>query len=138
MSTMDAKPIYSIVVAQQCSGLTSMMVLLALGYLIAYFTPVKWGWRAAMVALCIPLTVLTNSVRLAIILFAGAHHGAALAKWIHDHEGPVLILFCSVGLTGARHLLLTWLQSRADREGEGDDSLAPADIEQSLIADPAG
>ena len=37
------KPLYSIMVAQKCSGLTSLMVLLALSYLIAYHTPVRPG-----------------------------------------------------------------------------------------------
>jgi exosortase len=132
---LGGKPIYSIIVAQQCSGMTSMMVLLAVGYLIAYHTPIKWGWRASMVAFCIPLTVVSNSLRLAIILFAGAHHGAALAKWIHDHEGPVLIFFCSLGLTGARYLLLKWLRPRFEDEGDGHGSVAPAALELPLIVD---
>jgi exosortase len=135
---LEAKPVYSIVVAQQCSGLTSMMVLLALGYLIACHTPLRWGWRAAILGFCIPLTVLMNAVRLAIILFAGAHHKPVLAQWIHNHEGPVLLFFCSLGMLGARHLLLRCLQPQTEEEGDRHVSGAPADSEQPLIADPAG
>jgi len=103
------KPIYSIVVAQQCSGLTSLTVLLLVGYLTAYFTPIAARWRVALVASVVPLALLANSLRLTFILFAGAHGSPSLAKWVHDHEGPVLILFCSLGLMGLRQALISWL-----------------------------
>lgn len=113
----DAKPIYSIVVAQACSGLTSLMVLLALGYLIAYFTPVKAVWRMTLIAAVVPVALLCNATRLTVILLVGAHGNAALAKWIHDHEGPVLIFCCSSALM----LLRTWLLAQA----EGNAAAAP-------------
>ena len=103
-------PIYSILVAKQCSGLTSLMVLLALGYLIAYHTRIGLGWRALMVALIVPLTLFTNAVRLTFILLAGAYHSAGLAQWVHDHEAPFLIFLCSLLLLGIRALLLAWTQ----------------------------
>ena len=113
----DAKPIYSIVVAQKCSGLTSLVVLLFLGYLTAYITPLKTRWRLLMVASVVPLALFANALRLTIILFAGAHGSAGLAQWIHDHETPVLILFCSTSLVGLRHLLLIW-QNPESKEPE--------------------
>jgi exosortase len=119
MDSTGTKAIYSILVAQKCSGLTSLMVLLALGYLIAYHTEVKLGWRALMVALIIPLTLFTNAVRLTFILLAGAHSSAALAQWIHDHEGPVLIFFCSLGLMAFRHGLLLWTRQKPAEPGAG-------------------
>jgi exosortase len=120
------KAIYSILVAQKCSGLTSLMVLLALGYLIAYHTEVKLGWRALMVALIIPLTLFTNAVRLTFILLAGAHSSAAMAQWIHDHEGPVLIFFCSLGLMAFRHGLLLWTHRKPAESNAAAVSQAPS------------
>jgi exosortase len=108
--------IYSVFVAQGCSGLTSMTVLLALGYLICYFTQVKIGWRMLLMALVVPLTLICNSVRLTAILLVGAHYSKSLAKWVHDNEGPVLIFFCSIALMGIRAALLKWLESREDNE----------------------
>ena len=134
----EAPPIYSIVVAQQCSGLTSLAVLLLLGYLTAYFTPAKGYLRVLLVAAVVPLTLFSNSLRLTFILLAGAHGSPALAKWIHDHEGPVLIFFCSLGLMGLRHLLLAWQQSRAVVEDHAHDSLPSADIECAFVVDPPG
>jgi exosortase len=112
----NAPPVYEAVVARQCSGLTSLMVLLALGYLIAYHTPVRLGWRALLVAAVPPLALLTNSIRLTLILVAGTYHGAGMAKWVHDHEAPVLIFLCSLGLMGVRQALLAWTRPQQDEK----------------------
>jgi exosortase len=118
-------PIYAMVVAQQCSGLTSLMVLLALGYLVAYLTPLKLGWRALLVGIVVPLTLLANTVRLTLILLAGAYYSEAMATWVHDHEAPVLIFFCSLGLLSLRAGLLRWTQPGPPRE---ENIVAPAPI----------
>jgi hypothetical protein len=36
---------------------------------------------------------------------------------VHDHEAPVLIFFCSLGLMGIRHAILSWT-SRPPAEPE--------------------
>lgn len=108
MNTQGNAAIYSILVAQKCSGLTSLNVLLALGYLIALLTPIAWWGRTLLVGVVIPLTLFANAIRLTFILIAGAYRGASVAQWIHDHEQPVLIFFCSIGLMGFRTLLMRW------------------------------
>jgi exosortase len=120
----EAAPVYSIIVARQCSGLTSLVVLLALGYLVAYHTPVRLGWKGLLLAAVIPLTLLANSLRLTAILAAGAYQSAELAKWVHDHEAPVLVLLCSLGLLGLRHALLAWLNRVPDEDGDPDGEIA--------------
>src|SRR5205807_1573898 len=102
-------------VAAKCNGLTSLIVLLALGYLIAYHTPIRPGWRALMVAAVVPLALLANAVRLALVLIAGAYVSKQLGMQVHDREAPVLIFFCSLGLIGLRSALITW--TRPAREG---------------------
>ena len=121
---LNASPVYAMVVAQQCSGLTSMTVLLALTYFMAYLTPVKMSLRILMVGAVIPLAIITNSTRLTIILLFGAHGNVILAKWVHDHEGPVLIFFCSIALMGLRHFLIT--RSSQSMDGNLDVSLSPS------------
>jgi len=101
-------PVYRIVVSQQCSGLTSLTVLLTIGYLIAYHTPVSVGRRFVLLALTVPLALFANAVRLTIVLAAGMARGAALAQWVHDHEQPVLILLCSMGLMAIRSAMMAW------------------------------
>ncbi|MGC4046130.1 MAG: exosortase/archaeosortase family protein [Armatimonas sp.] len=100
------KAIYSMIVAQQCSGLTSLLVLLAFGYLIAYFTPRAWWGRLLLVLTVIPLALFANAVRLTIILVVGGLTNPQWATWVHDNEQPVLIFFCSFGLLGLRQLLM--------------------------------
>jgi exosortase len=133
-----AKPIYSMMVAQRCSGLTSLTVLLTLAYIIAYFTPLKLGWRALMVAVVLPLTLLTNSLRLTVILLAGNYHSPAMATWIHDHETPVLISLCSMALMWFRQTLITWTQRKPEMEGEALVTIPSADSERDVAIGSAG
>jgi exosortase/archaeosortase family protein len=127
----EADPVYSIVVAKACSGLTSMMVLLALGYLTALFTPAKMGWRVLLFASVIPLALLANAVRLTIILLFGTHWSAAAANWVHDNEAPVLIFACSLGLMGLRYAVLSYLDGRHS----GPESRGDSRDQVPLIAD---
>jgi exosortase len=133
-----AKPIYSMMVAQACSGLTSLTVLLALAYLIAYYTPLKMGWRVLMVALVLPMTLLTNTLRLTVILLAGNYHSPAMASWIHDHETPVLISLCSMALMGIRQGLMTWTQREPVQEGDALVTLPHAAAESHIVTGSAG
>ncbi len=121
-----SKPaVYSILVAKQCSGLTSMLVLLTLGYLIAYHTPLRLWLRALMIAVVVPLAILTNSLRLTFILLTGAAHGSAAAKWVHDNEAPVLIFFCSLALVAIRQLLLARFGEAEAVEADPSNQPAP-------------
>jgi exosortase len=116
-------PIYSIVVAQACSGLTSVIVLLALAYLIAYHTKVALGWRALLIVSVVPMALLLNAVRLTAVLLAGAHYSASVAQWIHDHEEPVLVFFCSLGLVGLRSAMLAKFGPRpSTKEGAPENA----------------
>ena len=104
-------PTYTILVAQQCSGLTSLIVLLAVGYLIACHTRVGWMKRLLLFGLTAPLALLANALRLTFVLAAGASHGAGVAQWVHDHEQPVLVLLCTLGLMAVRALMLQGTQA---------------------------
>ncbi len=111
MPDLNQRPVYSILVARECSGLTSMLVLLAVSYLIAYHTPVALGWRGFLLAAVVPIALLCNALRLTLVLLAGTHHSAELATWVHDHEAPVLVFLCSLGLLLIRYALVTWTQT---------------------------
>jgi hypothetical protein len=56
-----------------------------------------------------------------LILEAGARYSAGLAQWVHDHEAPVLVFFCSLGLIGLRQAILAWANSREEGEGEAQN-----------------
>lgn len=122
MPPVGHTPVYAIRVAAECSGLTSLMVLLAVGYLIAYHTPAGWGARAALVAAVAPMALVANAVRLTVILLVGAHYSADLASWVHDHEQPVLVLLCGLGLVGLRQAILAGTRWNGEGEAIGPAS----------------
>jgi exosortase len=134
MPNPAARPLYSIMVASHCSGLASLTVLLTLGYLIAYFTPLELVWKVVIMATILPLTLSVNALRLTLILWAGAYHSVAAADWIHHHEAPVLILFCSLGLTGLRCALMKWAEQPLITEGDALVTIQTADIERASAA----
>jgi len=101
-----AAPIYSVVIARECSGLTSLIVLLALGYLAASFTRAPFALRALLMCSVIPLALFANAIRITVVLVAGARYSPAFASWTHDHEGAVLMLMCSLGLIAIRCAIL--------------------------------
>jgi exosortase/archaeosortase family protein len=125
LNEAGTQPVYAVTVARQCSGLTSLIVLLALGYLVAYFTPASW-FRIALGYLVayftpatwfrktilwvsvVPLALFTNAVRMTLILLAGSVGGRGVAQFVHDNEAPVLVFLCMLGLLVIRKGLLTW------------------------------
>ena len=115
--------IYSVIVGKECSGLTSLMVLLALGYLTAGFTRANWAWRLGILASLVPMALFVNAIRLTVILWFGARVSTSAAQWVHDNEGPVLMLFCGIGLLALRSAAQSWTAAQT-RSGEGDAATA--------------
>jgi exosortase len=111
------KPVFTILVAQKCSGLASLLALLALAYLIAWHTPLPPLRRLPLVLLIFPLALFANAARLALILLAGSRGNAGLAQWVHDNEQPVLMLICGIGLGALRWALMTWANPNAAPAG---------------------
>lgn len=118
--------VFNVLVARQCSGLTSLMVLLALGYALACFTPSAPGKRLLLFLAVIPAALAANALRLTFILLAGAYHGRALAMWVHDHEAPVLIFLCSAALMAVRQAMLP--RGSGDRDEVRDEAPAPSPV----------
>lgn len=104
---------YSLEVVEACSGLRSMMVLMALAALVAYLAvrlpkPMRWLLFVAAV----PIAIVANVVRLVIIAALGIFWGAEVAKgFLHEGSGVLVFLcglFLHLGLTG----VLQWFNSR--------------------------
>ena len=132
-------PVYRIMVSQQCSGLTSLTVLLTIGYLIAHHTPVRLWQKFILLALTVPLALFANAVRLTIVLAAGMARGAALAQWVHDHEQPVLILLCSMGLMAIRSAMLAWAANGNEQGAKkADAASAKKEDVHGPVSFPAG
>jgi len=93
-------------VENPCSGLRSLIALLATGAVFAWLQP-GGGWRRWVVLLsAIPIAVVGNAIRLTAILLVGHYDGVARATGLfHDASGWAVYALALGGLFGVRRLL---------------------------------
>jgi exosortase len=101
-------PNTTLFVAEACSGLRSLMALVTLGVVFAYFFRKSWGERIVIVLSAIPIAIIVNALRVTITGILTYHFGEKAAEGaIHEFQG--LITF------GAAFMLLlaeAWLLSK--------------------------
>jgi exosortase len=101
---------YQYDVEAACSGVRSLVALLALALLVAYLNFRAWWLRAFVVALCLPYVFVGNVVRIGAIVAAGEWFGHAAGTRVHDNSG--FVVFAVV--LGLLLLSVVWLR-RWDR-----------------------
>ena len=76
-------------VAEACSGITSIVTLLPLAALLAWYTQPTLGRRLLLVAAVVPLAMLGNLLRVLGTILAARGYGATLATegLVHDSAG---------------------------------------------------
>lgn len=83
-------PASTLVIGAQCSGVNSIMALLALTTLGAYSLQGPWWGRLVLVALAVPLALLGNILRVAGLLWVARHFGTQAGfDFYHTWSGPV-------------------------------------------------
>ncbi|MCX7800410.1 MAG: exosortase/archaeosortase family protein [Fimbriimonadales bacterium] len=92
-------PNYHFEVARACSGLTILFPVAAIAILNAMMADAARWKKALLVASALPLSVLANSFRIALVGWIGDHGGAPLADRLHDASGWVGVLLAIVLLT---------------------------------------
>lgn len=92
-----------LVVGAACSGMRSLIALLALGTLLAYLLQGWWGLRLVVALAALPLALAANVLRVATILTVAHVGGGAAASLTHDLTSPVFFLV-ALGVL----LLLGW------------------------------
>jgi exosortase len=98
-------------VGAPCSGLYSLVALLALAAVMAYVLEGRWWARVALVVLALPVALLANVTRVFALLVVAERWGAdvALGLW-HDWSGlvlfglAVLLLLLSGSWLGCRNV----------------------------------
>jgi exosortase len=86
-------PNLTLSVAEACSGIRSLMSLITLAVMLAYFLPVRWKWRVAFVASAIPVAVICNAARVAGTGILGRHFGEAAAQgFFHSFSGWLIFV----------------------------------------------
>ncbi len=78
-------------VADACSGIRSILSLLALSTALAYLTQAGWIKRIVLVVLAVPIAVFVNSIRVIGTGILADKYGAAVAKgFFHEFAGLVI------------------------------------------------
>jgi exosortase len=95
-------------VAEACSGIRSLISLLTLGIVFAYFTDPRGGVRAAIALSTIPIAIVANAARVAGTGVAAHYYGDAAAQgFFHTFSGwIVFIVAFALVLIVARLLLM--------------------------------
>lgn len=103
-------------VTEACSGIRSLISLLALAVAWAYLMmPGAWA-IAALVASTIPITITANAGRVVLTGLAGQWFGANYASGVyHTFSGYLIFLFAFAGLFGVHGLIRLATTIRARR-----------------------
>ena len=111
-------------VAEACSGLRSLMALITLGVVFAYFFRKSTADRIAIVLSAIPIAILVNSFRVALTGVLTARFGEGVAGGvIHETQGlftfglAFLLLLAEASVLARLHPLWEKLGKRQWRAG---------------------
>jgi exosortase len=85
---------YNLLLADACSGMNSLISLMAVGLLYVYLTARRTIWHTAvLVAAILPVAVSTNIVRVLILMLITYHLGDEAGQgYLHEFAGFVLFL----------------------------------------------
>ena len=96
----------SLMVEDPCSGIRSLIALIALGALMAYFSNLSRPKRVIIFAASIPIAVATNVVRIASLTLIGEIYGEQYATgMVHDTMGIFVFVLAFLGLSAVANLL---------------------------------
>jgi exosortase D (VPLPA-CTERM-specific) len=108
-------------VVDACSGLRYLFPLLVMGILLAYFYRAALWKRIILVLSTIPLTIVTNSLRIALTGLIHAHLGAAAAEgFFHGFSGWLIFLF-GLGFLLLEMWVLSWVPPKTEGRGKREE-----------------
>jgi len=88
-----------LVVEDPCSGIKSLIALIALGALMAYFSNISKAKRIILFSSSIPIAIGTNVIRIVVLSLASEMYGAKFATdWFHNMLGILVFVFAFLGL----------------------------------------
>jgi EpsI family protein len=83
----------SLVVANVCNGLRTLISLTAFGALYAYVCRLRGAWRIGLFAMTIPVAVVSNAVRIVSLIAVADLATVELATgWYHDVSGVLIFV----------------------------------------------
>ncbi|MCL5097759.1 MAG: exosortase/archaeosortase family protein [Candidatus Omnitrophica bacterium] len=111
----DARRTFQYDVAPACSGIRSLISLLALTTIYGFVTFERSWKRVLTMGLAVPLAVAGNVVRITTVIIAAEAFGQTAGSWVHDYAG-----FITFAVAIACVLLLGhWLREDRQTGGQG-------------------
>jgi exosortase len=110
----------SLFVAEACSGITSLVTLVPIAAIVAYFNARKLSRRLLLIAAVVPLALLGNLIRVVFTVVAATRVGASAATSgpVHDWAGLLTYALACGALVGLAGLVRHWLpETTADSPG---------------------
>ena len=87
--------VYKLQVVEACSGLRYLYPLMSIGFLIAYMYKGSFWQRLIVFLSTIPITVVMNSVRIAMVGILVNQWGSSMAEgFLHYFEGWIVFMIC--------------------------------------------
>ena len=99
MSDIDYTSIYMnngfiLNVGVPCSGLKLVFAVTAFTAFFLLISSLKWWANLVMVAMILPLCLVINGLRIAMIGIVGDHWGAEAGHQFHDYSGYITLVIC--------------------------------------------
>jgi exosortase len=88
---------FAFIVAEACSGMSSLISLLALAVLWAYLTRGTLPARAAIILSVLPLVIVANTARVTLVLLVAWHFGQDAALGFFHGASSLLLFGISLG-----------------------------------------
>jgi exosortase len=128
-----------LVVGDACSGLRSLIALVALGWIYAFFlTPRRPLGRVVFIALAVPIALVANVARITTLAALAKWKGVTFASGIaHDVSGYLLYLV-AIGILLALDLVLPGRDEASVAVGEGGVSVKKLPRLPSLLVGALG
>lgn len=82
---------YTLDVVAPCSGLTIVLPLFVLSFYYLYMVDAPLWKKGVLVLLTIPVALVVNAVRVALIGVVGEFYGATAADTFHDYSGLITV-----------------------------------------------
>ena len=106
-------PNVTLSVAEACSGIRSLMSLITLAVMIAYFLPARWLVRCLFVLSAVPVAIVANSMRVAGTGVLARHWGEAAAQgFFHSFSGWLIFVVAMLILAGEAMLCTRFFRHR--------------------------
>lgn len=124
---------YAYEVAAACSGIHSLVALLALATILGFVLHRSPWKRAVMMLTAVPLAVLQNVLRLSFTIMVAETFGQNAGKAVETDAGYVTFMLAIV----CAFWMSRWLEGQGGVEPPPPGQLAPAPVEPGLIDKPA-